>query len=60
LTTKKLTPEHEELTARREFLSRVGKAATTAPAIALLLAASSQTVSAQYGAQHSDGFRERQ
>jgi hypothetical protein len=58
LTTRRLTPESEELTARREFLSRVGKAAATAPAIALLLAASSQKVTAQYG-QHSDGFRER-
>ena len=38
----------EEVTARRQFLSQVGKAAITAPAVALLLAASARSASAQY------------
>ena len=36
-----------EQTARREFLKQAGKSAATAPAIALLLAASSKAASAQ-------------
>jgi hypothetical protein len=35
--------------ARREFLSKVGKTAVTAPAIALLIAASTSPAVAQYG-----------
>ena len=37
-----------ESTARREFLNTVGKAAVTAPAIALLAAASAKPAAAQY------------
>jgi hypothetical protein len=37
----------DETTARREFLSRIGKTAVTAPAVALLVAASAQPISAQ-------------
>jgi hypothetical protein len=40
--------EENEATARRAFLSQIGKAAVTAPAIALLLAASSTPAAAQY------------
>jgi hypothetical protein len=40
-------PEHE-LKARRAFLSQIGQAAVTAPAIALLMAASSTPSAAQY------------
>lgn len=39
----------DEATARREFLKQVGKAVATAPAIALLLAASSKPASALNG-----------
>lgn len=41
-------PAKDETTARREFLSKVGKATVTAPAVALLLAASANQASAQY------------
>lgn len=44
-----MSSEKNETTARREFLSQVGKAAVTAPAVALLLAASTKPASAQYG-----------
>jgi hypothetical protein len=37
-----------ETSARREFMSQIGKAAVTAPAIALLVNASSQPAAAQY------------
>jgi hypothetical protein len=37
----------DETTARREFLSRIGKTAVTAPAVALLLAASDEPAMAQ-------------
>ena len=49
MTSKNPTPPQvEEETARREFLKQVGKGvAVTAPAIALLLAASSKPASAQ-------------
>lgn len=43
------SPERaSETTARRAFLSQVGKAAVTAPAIALLVAASARPAAAQY------------
>lgn len=42
------TPANDERTARREFLGKVGKAAVTAPAVALLLTASANPASAQY------------
>ena len=49
MTSRKPTPPQvEEETARREFLKQVGKGvAVTAPAIALLLAATSKPASAQ-------------
>ena len=49
MTSRKPTPPQvEEETARREFFKQVGKGvAATAPAIALLLAASSKPASAQ-------------
>ncbi len=37
-----------ETTARREFLANLGKAAVTAPAVALLVAASAEPAAAQY------------
>jgi hypothetical protein len=37
-----------ESTARREFLQQIGKATVTAPAVALLLAASAKPAAAQY------------
>jgi hypothetical protein len=40
-------PAYGEAQARREFLENVGKAAATAPAIALLLAASEKAALAQ-------------
>ena len=43
------TSRLDEAAARREFLKQVGKAAATAPAIALLLAASSKPASAGFG-----------
>ena len=49
MSNKGPSPRSDEATARREFLTQIGKAAATAPAIALLLAASSETVSAKYG-----------
>jgi hypothetical protein len=45
----KPTTQVDEATARREFLRQIGKAAATAPAIALLLAASSKSASASNG-----------
>ena len=41
------TTRLDEETARREFLKKIGKAAASAPAVALLLAASSKPASAQ-------------
>ena len=38
----------QETSARREFLGQIGKAAITAPAVALLLTASAQPAAAQY------------
>jgi uncharacterized membrane protein len=58
MSHKGLSPRSDEATARREFLTQIGKAAATAPAIALLLAASSKTVSAQYGPQDGGGYSE--
>lgn len=43
-----------EALARREFLKNVGKAAATAPAVALLLAASSKAASAQVGDKYGE------
>ena len=43
--TRQTTPEEA---ARREFLRKVGKAALTAPAVALLLTASTKPAAAQY------------
>lgn len=40
-----------EATARRKFIRHVGRVAVTAPAVALLVAASSKPAAAQYGAQ---------
>ena len=40
------TTQVDEATARREFLKRIGKTAAIAPAVALLLAASSKPASA--------------
>jgi hypothetical protein len=37
-----------EVEARRKFIKQVGKAAATAPAVALLVAASAKPASAQY------------
>lgn len=37
-----------ESTARRAFLQQIGKATVTAPAVALLLAASTRPAAAQY------------
>jgi hypothetical protein len=50
-------PENE-LKARRTFLSQVGKAAVTAPAIGLLLAASSTPAAAQYRPDDNSGTGE--
>lgn len=40
-----------EVEARRKFLKEVGKAAATAPAVALLVAASAKPAAANYGAR---------
>jgi hypothetical protein len=45
-----LHEQENEATARRVFLSQIGKAAVTAPAIALLAAASVTPAAAQYSA----------
>lgn len=50
---EKMTEERSDLAnaeseARREFLARIGKAAVTAPAVALLVAASAEPAAAQY------------
>ena len=45
--TNQLTSQ-AETTARREFLGRLGKAAVTAPAVALLLTASAKPAAAEY------------
>ena len=45
--TKQVTSMNET-TARREFLGQLGKAAVTAPAVALLLTASAKPAAAQY------------
>ena len=44
-----MTPPTGESQARREFLARVSKTAVVGPAVALLLAASTHPLSAQYG-----------
>jgi len=38
----------EETEARREFLTKLGKAVITAPAVAMLVAASAEPAAAQY------------
>lgn len=38
----------DETQHRREFLSKIGKAAVTAPAVAMLVAASAEPAAAQY------------
>lgn len=50
------TPEdtQNESTARRTFLAQVGKAAVTAPAVALLLTASAKPAAASYAPQRSN------
>jgi len=40
-----------EITARRRFLGKIGKAAVTAPAVALLLTASAKPAAASYSPQ---------
>ena len=59
MSNKGPSPKSDEATARRVFLTQIGKAAATAPAIALLLATSSKKVSAQYGPEprHGGGYR---
>jgi hypothetical protein len=47
--------DSHEITARRDFLSQIGKATVTAPAIALLLAASSKPSLAQSPYSPPDG-----
>jgi hypothetical protein len=42
-------PQAAESSARREFLTRIGKAGVAVPAISLLLAANFQVASAQQG-----------
>jgi hypothetical protein len=44
-----MTSPTGESQARREFLARVSKTAVVGPAVALLLAASTRPLSAQYG-----------
>lgn len=44
-----------EAEARRDFLKRIGKATATAPAVALLLAASAKSASAQSQYAPGDG-----
>lgn len=44
-----------EAEARREFLKNIGKVTATAPAVALLLAASAKSASAQSPYQVGDG-----
>ncbi len=46
--TEQLENKFQETSARREFLGQIGKAAFTAPAVALLLTASAQPAAAQY------------
>ena len=41
-TTETNVPAADETAARREFLAQLGKAAVTAPAVAILLTASAQ------------------
>lgn len=48
MSVDKRTLQPAEATARREFLSHIGKASITAPAVAILLAATAGKVSAQY------------
>jgi hypothetical protein len=50
--SERSSPALEETTARREFLGRIGKAAVTAPAVALLLAASAEPAAAQTGRRY--------
>jgi len=55
------TPQdNSETTARRDFLRRAGKATATAPAIALLLAASTRPAAAQYRPEQDSQYRGRQ
>lgn len=44
---QKTRKETDEAAARRQFLKKVGTASVTAPAVALLLAATSTSASAQ-------------
>ncbi len=46
-----------EVTARRAFLRQAGKAAVTAPAVALLLAASAKPAAAQYRVERQNPRR---
>ena len=57
MASERPTTHLDEQAARRAFLKQVGKAAATAPAVALLLAASSKPASAEElyaGDQSSD------
>lgn len=55
----KMSPgTNRETTVRREFLSQVGKVAVTAPAVALLVAASARPAAANYRVQ-TPGPRQR-
>jgi hypothetical protein len=46
MPSEQLFPKSDEATARREFLGQIGKATVTAPAVALLLAATAKNASA--------------
>jgi hypothetical protein len=56
--TKHTNLSKSEATARRAFLKTAGKAAVTAPAVALLLAASTKPAAAQYRVERQES-RER-
>jgi hypothetical protein len=49
--TRQTAPEEA---ARREFMRKVGKAALTAPAVALLLTASTRPAAAQYSVRQAE------
>jgi hypothetical protein len=46
--TQRDSKADSEVRARRDFLGQLGKAAVTAPAVALLLSASTKPAAAQY------------
>jgi hypothetical protein len=52
--TEKSAAVKDEASARREFLGSIGKAAITAPAVALLLTASTRKASAQYAPEPNE------